>query len=433
MLARTFIRRIPQSFAVRQFTAAPDAVFRASELNNGVQVISKEGDNNLVSLKFAVLGGSSAETETEKGAAHLLSVSAFAGTGEKSGLRLMRELEDIGATVSASADREKITLDVTVLPGMAEEAFERLSETIVSPPRNRVVLTDCFGTAQQAYEKMAATPKQQLSELLHEAAFGEETPMGSSTRAFNGDLKNLTPEAIMSYREHQFTGNNVVVASSGLKHGTVRKLTDKYLSALPKATAAPVDAAYSGGDAKMRADFNGHTYLALAFPVPSSAKAYNVLRVLLSNKLRKSIDIARNNGEISAFYAPYAKSGLWGFYANGVNVGVANKLIESAIKELRAVSNNNVSAEDLECAKNQLTLQKTAELECEAVTSALLSAHLTNTSPRDYANFSAVSSADVVAAAKASVAASTTPSWAVLGKTAGALTFPAVVKLLSSA
>ena len=67
----------------------------------------------MVSFKFAVIGGSSAESEEEKGAAHLLSVAAFAGTTNKNGLRLMRELEDIGATVSASADREKVFFFVT--------------------------------------------------------------------------------------------------------------------------------------------------------------------------------------------------------------------------------------------------------------------------------------------------------------------------------
>lgn len=66
----------------------------------------------MVSINFAVLCGSRAESLSEKGAAHLLSVAAFAGTGKRSGLRLMRDLEDMGAVVGASVDREKVRVGV---------------------------------------------------------------------------------------------------------------------------------------------------------------------------------------------------------------------------------------------------------------------------------------------------------------------------------
>jgi hypothetical protein len=61
-------------------------------------------------IKFTIASGSRAESLSEKGAAHLLAVSAFAGTGKRSGLRLIRDLENLGATVRASADREKVEI-----------------------------------------------------------------------------------------------------------------------------------------------------------------------------------------------------------------------------------------------------------------------------------------------------------------------------------
>ena len=65
-------------------------------------------------IKFTIASGSRAESLSEKGAAHLLAVSAFAGTGKRSGLRLIRDLENLGATVRASADREKVELSVVL-------------------------------------------------------------------------------------------------------------------------------------------------------------------------------------------------------------------------------------------------------------------------------------------------------------------------------
>lgn len=60
-----------------------------------------------VSLKFAVLGGSSTEGGA-KGAAHFLAHAAFAGNQTSSGLKLVKHLENLGATFESHADREKV-------------------------------------------------------------------------------------------------------------------------------------------------------------------------------------------------------------------------------------------------------------------------------------------------------------------------------------
>ena len=317
-------------------------------------------------MKFAVLGGSAAEAAEEKGAAHMLSVAAFAGTANKTGLRLMRELEDIGATVSASADREKITLDVTVLSGVAELAFERMAETISSAPRNKYVILDCLGAAQVTYDSITKSPKKVVVELLHEAAFGEASPMGGSFLADHGDLHNLTAEAVLKYRQHQFTSNNLVIASSGISHDLLKGYTEKYLSTLASGAAANTASPYVGGEARQKLNVRGHTYTALAFPVPNAglaAKPYNVLRAMLSQKLVKHThehsateNVNGMGGEASAFYAPYAgHGGLWGIYTNGSSPTVANAHLEHAIAELKTVA-NNVNAADFEAAKNNVSV-----------------------------------------------------------------------------
>ena len=237
---------------------------------------------------------------------------------------------------------------------MAELAFERVAETIVLPPKNKFVISDCFGAASIAYDSLANTPKQLLSELLHEAAYGEATPMGSST--FATDLHHLAPEAVLAYRQHQYTANNLVIASSGLSHANLKTLSEKYLKSLVAGAARPVSSPYTGGDAKLKGDYNGKTYCALAFPVVNPTKPYNVLRVLLNNKLNKTFNSTSNTGEVTTFYAPYTNAGLWGVYATGTSATISNKLLEAAIVELKAISNNTISASDLENAKNQVCI-----------------------------------------------------------------------------
>lgn len=55
------------------------------------------------------------ETLSEKGAAQLLATTAFAGTRKKSGLRLVRDLEDLGAKFDAIADREKVNNAIIIV------------------------------------------------------------------------------------------------------------------------------------------------------------------------------------------------------------------------------------------------------------------------------------------------------------------------------
>jgi predicted Zn-dependent peptidase len=60
-------------------------------------------------MNFSILAGSGSENLNEKGSAHMLAVSAFGGTAKRSGLRIVRDLENIGAKFTATADREKVT------------------------------------------------------------------------------------------------------------------------------------------------------------------------------------------------------------------------------------------------------------------------------------------------------------------------------------
>ena len=64
----------------------------------------------IATLRFAVLGGSSSESGAQKGAANFLAAAAYAGNRRNTGLRVVRFLESLGATFSASADREKVSL-----------------------------------------------------------------------------------------------------------------------------------------------------------------------------------------------------------------------------------------------------------------------------------------------------------------------------------
>lgn len=121
--------------------SVPAAIHKQATFDNGVRVVTRERDSAVVSLKFAVLGGSSTETSAQKGAAHFLSTTAFAGNRNESGLRIVRFLESLGANFSASADREKIVYDVAVLADKVEPVFASIIRAIASGPHSNYVVS----------------------------------------------------------------------------------------------------------------------------------------------------------------------------------------------------------------------------------------------------------------------------------------------------
>ena len=222
----------------------------------------------MTAIRFAIAGGSRYESSSEKGAAHLLAVAAFAGTGKRSGLKLCRDLENLGAIFTSSADREKIVYDLKVASDKVDEAVAAVAEAIAYPPSDSYVVGEMKEIAKIGYKALAANPQLQMIEMLHDAAFGESTPLGASLYA--GNLDKLCTDEVMAFRKAHFTAPRITVAASGgVSHDTLKQMVECYLNGVPAEVASSIPASpYQGGDLKFRADLNGETYVGLAFPVP---------------------------------------------------------------------------------------------------------------------------------------------------------------------
>ena len=222
----------------------------------------------MTSVRFAIAGGSRYESSSEKGAAHLLAIAGFAGTGKRSGLKLCRDLENLGATFSSSADREKIVYDLKVASDKADEAIAAVAEAIAFPPSDSYVVGEMKETAKIAYKTLASSLQLQIVEMLHDASFGESTPLGASLYASN--LDKLCTDEVMAFRKAHFTAPRITVAASGgISHDSLKQMVECYLNGVPTGVTSSVPASpYQGGDLKVRADLDGQTYIGLAFPVP---------------------------------------------------------------------------------------------------------------------------------------------------------------------
>jgi hypothetical protein len=203
--------------------AAAPAQIKSSKLANGIRIVSRDGGAGSVSMSFAVMCGSSAESLSEQGSAKLLSMAAFGGSADKSGLRICRDLENAGASFCASSDRQKITYSVSCLADNAEEVFGVVANAIAHPieaNRHYVLDEDAKEKATVIATARGADARAQVSDLLMEAAYGENTAFGKPEHA--PTVKNMSAEAVLAFRAAHFTSGNLVVSASGLPHDALK-------------------------------------------------------------------------------------------------------------------------------------------------------------------------------------------------------------------
>jgi len=387
-------------------TAAKDS---QATLENGARIVSREKDTGVVSFKVAVAGGSSTETAAQRGAAKLLAAAAFAGTATESGLKVVRDLEHLGARFSATSDREKIVYDVTVMADRVEPALATILSLVASAPVDSYLIDEEKARAALGYKSRSGCATAALTDAVHEAAYGEATAYGSNGYALN--LKKLSVDEVLAYRQAHFVRENLtVVTHGGITGEAVKKIVGVHLSQFPtkggnKGVTLPA-ASFVGGEVKIRADLDGKTHLAIAFPSPAgeAGKAYQVLAGVLNARAAAQGICA------GAFTHSYHHGGLVGVRASGC-VTSASEQLKKVVAELKAIANG--AAAETDVVKTQLSLKNALNVEAgnESATAVLLSGV-------NAADVRGVTSAAVVDAAKA-VLKTASPAFAVYGATAG--------------
>lgn len=106
-----------------------------------------------------------------------------------------------------------------------------------------------------------------LFQLLHEAAYGELTPLGGSIYAEN--LDELKEQEFASFVGNNFKSGNVVISSSGIPHDSIKQLVESVFNDMPNADRTSVVSPYVGGNVRFRTDLNGQSFIGLGFEVVS--------------------------------------------------------------------------------------------------------------------------------------------------------------------
>lgn len=144
------------------------------------------------------------------GVSHLLEYLAFKSTAHRTHLRLVRDVEALGANVLASASREQMAYTIDLPRTLVPEALEVLADAVLAPRLAPHEVRDAAAKLEADLKGLADNPQLALLEGLHAAAYSGD--LGKPLIAAEGAAARLTPADIADFLAENYTVPRIVLS-----------------------------------------------------------------------------------------------------------------------------------------------------------------------------------------------------------------------------
>ncbi|XP_050514717.1 cytochrome b-c1 complex subunit 2, mitochondrial isoform X1 [Diabrotica virgifera virgifera] len=351
--ARSYSQALPVS-------GNPSAELRTSTLPNKLVVAAVDNDASLTRVSIVFRAGSRNEKADNLGATHIVRTAAGLSTKNASQFAIIRNIQQVGANLTATSDRETISYTLEGTRSAVEKALPYLAEVAthqefrpweVSELSNRLILD------------ILTRPLQlRAIDLLHNAAYRSKG-LGNSLFIPKSQVGKVSSETLQHYVASNFVAGRAAVVGTGVSESLLNQFAASLGIANGEGSTNP--SPYKGGE--LRSNKGGplafvavggegaplkNTKEALAFAVLQKAVCagpqikYGVLdNGVYSKALGGSSDVSACAVNVS-----YSDSGLFGILL-AAPAGSVGKAVQSAVNVLKSGS---VTDADVQRGKNQL-------------------------------------------------------------------------------
>ncbi|CAH1398736.1 unnamed protein product [Nezara viridula] len=359
------VSKVPllQTLAKRTFAAV--AAPKAAGSQNKVEVTTLPnkaivtslgcGPKPIVQVAVAFRAGSRNETSENYGASHILRSSAGLSTCNASSFYICRSLQQIGASLTATSDRETIVYVLESSASNINEGLDTLRKAVTGQEFRPWELSDNISRIKI---ELASLPSQaKVIDLIHKAAFRSGLGNSIFVREFN--IKKLNSETLQHYAANNLTGDKAAIAGCGISQSDLTCFAES-LGLCPGSGSALPASKYSGGEIRIEENIPlQHTIIAAEAPSldKSDALAYAVLRYALGTG--PSVYRGTGSGPLSkvagvlvgaqALSMAHSDAGLFGIYVASPGYN-AKEAVEAAVKVLKG----GVTDQDVARGKAQL-------------------------------------------------------------------------------
>uniref|UniRef100_A0A383V7X6 Alpha-MPP n=1 Tax=Tetradesmus obliquus TaxID=3088 RepID=A0A383V7X6_TETOB len=219
------------------------------------------------SMGIYINSGSIYETASSTGASAMLECLAFKATRHRDTLRVMKEVEQMGANIAANGSREQMSYTIDCLRSHAPAALELLADCVLNP----AFLPHEIEEQKMRMQMLLSLPDVQLtllSEKLLRSAY--EGALSQPLIPELVDLQHINPHVLADFVNQHYTGKRLVLAGAGLHHQQLVDLAAPMLEQLPpgqEAAALEPASRYRGAHVQLEGSAP-HANLILAFEYP---------------------------------------------------------------------------------------------------------------------------------------------------------------------
>lgn len=366
-LAAPFIRHV----TTRGYAQAAPAVKRdlrvqSAVLPNKTFVAALDNGSPVTRVTIAFKAGSRFEPQTDLGIAHVLRSAAGLTTKNSSSFLIARKLSQIGATVSASGDREFVYYTLETTQDNLPAALDVLNNIVSNQEFRPWELSD--NVPRLKFDLAALPPQIRAVDLLHKAAY--RRGLGNSLFISPKRIGQVSSESIQHFAGQCLTPSRCAVTIVGDTQEKAALVAQNLQ--LPSGGDGKAEAStyYSG---ELRKEMGGDlAHVALAVQgapagSPQSLALSIAAKALGNGPVTKwgadNSPLSKAIGNIGPFAAAgfnvsYSDNGLF-----GVILSVPKDEANPAIKAVAKVLKGGLSADAIKAGKAQLKLQVLNEAE----------------------------------------------------------------------
>ncbi|XP_030632470.1 cytochrome b-c1 complex subunit 1, mitochondrial isoform X2 [Chanos chanos] len=305
-------------------------------LDNGLRIASEETGQATCTVGLWISCGSRYESEKNNGAGFFLEHMAFKGTKKHPQSALEKEVESMGAHLSAYTSREHTAYYMKTLAKDLPKAVELLSEVVQSSSLSEAEIEQQRGVVLRELEEVESSLQDVCLDLLHATAY-QGTPLGQSVLGPSANARSLTRQDLVEYIDSHYKAPRMVLAAAGgVRHDELVSLAKQHFSGVSfeyQDDAVPVlfPCRFTGSEIRLRDDGLPLAHIAIAVEGPG-ATSPDIVPLMVANSIIGSYDITFGGGKhlssrlarlaadinlcqsFQAFHSSYSDTSLLGIY-----------------------------------------------------------------------------------------------------------------------
>lgn len=333
-----------------------------SVLSNGLTIATETMPLiESVALGIWVKAGSRNEAHNRHGIAHFLEHMAFKGTDNRSAWQIAADIENVGGEINAATSVETTSYYARVLRNDLPLAIDILADILTSSKFDEDELEREKNVIMQEIGAAHDTPDDIVFDRFSETAYLNQQ-LGRSILGTPETVQSFMPDDLRTYINEQYSADRMVVVATGaVDHASFVREVESRLGDFRSTTsaAAPVKAAYVGGDYREERDlmdaqvligFEGRAYHVRDFY--ASQLLATVLGGGMSSRLFQQVREKRGLCySVYAFHWGFSDTGLFGIHAATGRENL-EELVPVVLNELYEAS-TNINIQEVDRARAQ--------------------------------------------------------------------------------